>query len=66
MEVIQRVENVIGKKIHYKILNTQKNEIPRQSLQYSKATRFLDWKPQCHFPEGLHLTYEWYRQYFAA
>lgn len=66
MEVIQQAERLIGKKIRYKILNIQKNEIPRQSLQYSKATKILGWKPQYRLPEGLRLTYDWYRQYFAA
>lgn len=66
MQVIEQVEHVTGKKVHYKILNTQKNEIPHQSLQYTKATKLLGWKPRYHLTEGLRITYDWYRQYFAA
>ncbi len=34
------------KKINYKILNIAKNEIPYQSLDYSKINKTLGWEPK--------------------
>lgn len=65
-EVIHAAEKIAGKKIKYKILNTQKNEIPRQSLQYSKARRLLKWQPKFRFAEAFRTTLDWYRSYFAS
>lgn len=65
IEVIKTIEKILGKKINYKILNTQKNEIPRQSLQYAKARRLLKWKPKHSFADAFPHTLEWYKQYFS-
>ena len=46
LEVIKQVEKVLDKKINYKILNIAKNEIPYQSLDYSKIKKTLGWKPK--------------------
>lgn len=45
-EVIKLIEKVLNKKIKYKILNIAKNEIPYQSLDYSKINKALGWKPK--------------------
>lgn len=65
IEVIKLAESLLNKKVRYQIINTQKNEIPYQSLRYTKATKLLKWRPRFHLSEGLRLTYDWYRQYFA-
>ena len=41
LEVIKIVEKALHKKINYKILNIAKNEIPYQSLDYSKIKKML-------------------------
>ena len=46
IEIIQLVEKTLKKKVSYKILNTAKNEIPFQSLDYSKIKETLGWKPK--------------------
>lgn len=66
LQVIHLVEQLTGKKIRYKILNTQQNEIPKQSLQYSKAQKLLHWKPKYTFAEAFKTTFEWYRRYLSS
>src|SRR3990167_6173220 len=46
LEVIKLIEKTLKKKINYKILNTAKNEIPYQSLDYSKIKKALGWNPK--------------------
>jgi len=62
LEVIKVVENALNKKVNFKIINTAKNEIPYQSLDYSKIKKTLGWKPK----ESIRLTAEkilgWYKK----
>jgi CDP-glucose 4,6-dehydratase len=44
VELIKMAEPAIGKKIPYLIRNTSKNEIPYQSLDFTKAQTELGWK----------------------
>ncbi|MFA5770740.1 MAG: GDP-mannose 4,6-dehydratase [Patescibacteria group bacterium] len=60
IEVIKEVEKVLGKKIKYKILNTAKNEIPYQSLDYSKIRKTLGWKPKSSIRLTSKIILKWY------
>jgi hypothetical protein len=40
------LEKSLGEKISYKILNQAKNEIPHQSLNFSKIEKAFGWKPR--------------------
>jgi len=62
MEVIKTMETSIDKKIPYKILNTAKNEIPYQSLDYGKVKKDFGWKPKSDFRGMAKIVYEWYCQ----
>ena len=64
IEIIKKIEKILNKKCEYKILNVQKNEIPKQSLSFEKATKVLSWKSQHTFKEGIVETYNWYEEYF--
>ena len=46
LEVLKTLEKSLGKKIPYKILNQAKNEIPYQSLNFSKIEKAFGWKPK--------------------
>ena len=61
LEVIKQVEKVLNKKISYKILNTAKNEIPYQSLDYSKIKKTLGWKPKESIKTTAKKISEWYK-----
>lgn len=61
LEVITAVEEVLQKKVPYKILNTAKNEIPYQSLDYSKIIKTLKWNTENSFQTRIHSIYAWYK-----
>lgn len=63
IEVIKAVEKSLNKKIDYKILNTAKNEIPYQSLDYSKIKKSLDWRPKENIKSTADRIFKWYKNY---
>ena len=62
LEVMQEIEKILEVKIPYKILNTAKNEIPKQYLDWSKAKRLLAWQPKYTFAQGIRESFEWYKE----
>ncbi|MDO8741604.1 MAG: GDP-mannose 4,6-dehydratase [Candidatus Roizmanbacteria bacterium] len=61
IEVIKQVEKVLNKKIDFNILNTAKNEIPYQSLDYSKIKKTLGWKPKENIISTAKKIFSWYK-----
>jgi CDP-glucose 4,6-dehydratase len=64
LELIAQVSKILDTKVDYKILNTQQNEIPNQSLNFEKAQKVLGWKPGYVFEEAIQETYKWYKQFY--
>jgi CDP-glucose 4,6-dehydratase len=64
LELIKKASAVLGEKCEYEIVNNQKNEIPSQSMDYSKAKKILGWESKYSFEEGIKETFEWYKKYF--
>jgi len=64
LDLIEEAEKAIGRKCGYKILNSQKNEILFQSLNYEKAAKVLNWQAKYGLEEGIKDTYDWYQGYF--
>lgn len=60
IEMVENIGKVLGKKCDFKILNSQKNEIPFQSLNFDKAENILGWKSKFTFEEGIKETFDWY------
>jgi CDP-glucose 4,6-dehydratase len=60
IELIKILENNLKLKINYKIVNSAKNEIPYQSLDYHKIQKKLNWKPQHTVKSTAHNMYKWY------
>lgn len=65
VDLIDKASEYFHEKISYNILNTAKNEIPYQHLDYSKI-RKLGWKPMYSFKDGLEKTLAWYKKYYKA
>lgn len=65
LDLISGISAIIDKKIEFKIVNNQKNEIPEQSLNFDKAEKILGWKSKHAFEEGIKETYEWYKSCFV-
>ena len=61
IDLIKRIEQILNVKVNYKILNTAKNEIPEQYLDYTKAERLLDWHPQIAFEQAIKESFNWYK-----
>jgi len=62
LNVIKLVEETLHQKINYKILNTAKNEIPHQSLDYSKIKKTLAWKPSSSMEKVLKNIFSYYKK----
>ncbi|MFA6081572.1 MAG: GDP-mannose 4,6-dehydratase [Patescibacteria group bacterium] len=60
VEVIKSIEKSLNKKINYKIMNIAKNEIPYQSLDYSKIRKTLGWKPKTNINSTSTKIFNWY------
>lgn len=64
LDLIQKVSSILGRECRYEVVNNQRNEIPRQSLDYQKARQVLNWQPRCSFEEAIKQTHSWYKDYF--
>jgi CDP-glucose 4,6-dehydratase len=61
IEVIRTVEKALNKKTDYKILNVARNEIPYQSLNYSKIKKTLKWQPRYSIKKTALTMLNWYK-----
>lgn len=61
LQLIEVVSKTLNTKIKYKILNTAKNEIPYQSLDYSKIKKTLGWKPKENIKSISEKIMKWYK-----
>lgn len=64
LDVVKVIEKILKRKIQYKILNIAKNEIPYQSLDYTKAKGTLNWKPSNSFKSTAKKIFKWYYRYY--
>ncbi len=66
VDLISLLEKVLKIKIKYKILDIAKNEIPYQSLDWTRIRKTLGWKPQYSFADTAKNIYLWYAGYFRS
>lgn len=66
IEVVEKVEKILGKKIKYKILSSAINEIPKQSVNFNKIRGLLGWKPKNSLKKTMPGILVWYRNYFSS
>lgn len=64
IDLVQRVGEIFGTKVNYRILNAANNEIPEQYLDWTKAKNILNWQPKTSFEEGIKESLDWYKNYF--
>ncbi len=62
IDMIALIEKKLRKKLSFKILNTAQNEIPYQSLDYVKATKFVNWHPAHKVSSVIQRIYQWYNK----
>jgi len=64
-EIVERVIKLMGSDIKPEILNEANNEIRHQYLSADKARHMLSWQPLFNLDQGLALTIDWYKNFFA-
>ena len=62
LELIKLAEKILRKKIKYNILNTVKNEIPYQSLDFTKIKKKLGWQAKSNLLKSINIIYKWYKK----
>ncbi|MBT8447930.1 MAG: NAD-dependent epimerase/dehydratase family protein [Gammaproteobacteria bacterium] len=68
-EVVTRTLKVLGRddlEPEIRGEGMPRGEIPHQYLAADKARDMLNWRPRYGIDEGLKLTYDWYREFFAG
>ena len=65
LELLSAIESACNVTIDYTIQNTAKNEIPFQSLEYTKIQKTLGWKPIHSLESTMPGILSWYQQYFG-
>ena len=65
LEIVERVVKLMGSNLKPEILNEANNEIRHQYLSAEKARRMLNWKPLFNLDQGLAMTIDWYKKFFA-
>lgn len=64
-EIVERVVSLMESNLKPEVLNEANNEIRHQSLSAEKARRVLNWKPLFNLDQGLAMTIDWYKNFFA-
>lgn len=59
--LIEKIQKILHRKIPYKILNSAKNEIPSQSLDFTKITKLISWKPEWSLEKSIPNIFEYYK-----
>ena len=62
LETIDLIGKTLKKKVNYTIMNTAKNEIPYQSLDYSKIKKILGWTAKTKIKTVARKIYSWYKE----
>ncbi|ODS40626.1 hypothetical protein BEH94_00255 [Candidatus Altiarchaeales archaeon WOR_SM1_SCG] len=66
IEVLERISEILDKKINYEILNTAKNEIYEQYLSTEKVENFFGWHTKYSFKGGIKETVKWYEKILTS
>jgi len=64
LDLLDIMRNTLNKSLEHRIINNAKNEIPYQSLDYTKITKSVGWAPQNSLESTLPSIHRWYTKYF--
>ncbi len=62
LDLLTQIEKTLGKKVQKNILNQAKNEIPYQSLDYSKIKKEIGWEPKETVSSTAERVWRWYKK----
>lgn len=60
-DLLEQVPAIVGRELPFTIADTATHEIPRQSLDFTKAVTQLGWSPQWTFEDAIKETHQWYQ-----
>ena len=60
--LIKKIQKILHREIPYKILNSAKNEIPSQSLDFTKITKLISWTPLWSLEKSIPKIFEYYKK----
>jgi CDP-glucose 4,6-dehydratase len=67
LEIVAAIRKLMGREdLEPLIQNVATGEIPKQSLNATKAKKLLGWRPRFALEEGLKKTIDWYLTFLAA
>ena len=61
IQIVEQILDLMKSNLKYIVMNQVTNEIKGQSLDWSKAKHYLNWKPEIELKDGLRKTIEWHR-----
>jgi len=64
LDLLDIMRKTLNKSLEHKIINNAKNEIPYQSLDYTKITKSVGWAPKNSLESTLPSIHRWYTKYF--
>ncbi len=65
LELVQRIQSLMGTALEPVIRNEATNEIPHQCLSAARAHKLLGWTPLFTLDQGLSATIDWYQRFFG-
>jgi len=66
IDVVKKINEMVGCAIEPKILGNAKHEIHNQYLSIEKAKKLLNWEPKYDIDKGLEETIKWYKEFLAT
>ncbi len=66
LELVKKIEEILGGKTKYKILSNAINEIPKQSVNFAKIRKTFGWKPKNNLKSTIPSICEWYKLHFGV
>ena len=66
LEVVAKINKILGVKIDFRILSSAINEIPKQSVNFNKIKKTFGWKPKGNFQNSVVEIQRWYQDYFKG
>lgn len=64
LELIKKIDNILGKKLKYKVKDNAVNEIPVQSISFRKMKNRMGWRPKSNLKSTAQEIFSWYTNYF--
>jgi UDP-N-acetylglucosamine 4-epimerase len=62
LEMVQYLTDITGKKLNPKFTPERKGDVKHSKASISKIAKYIGYKPEIYFREGLEFVYKWYQE----